>query len=1326
MGKALSYIGGILLAVLCALLIVPHVVDWNSFRGAFEEEASRVLGREVRVGGGVNLRLLPSPYVRFEKIRISDTAGTLGEPFFRAESFTMGLAVAPLLRAAMEATHIELRQPVLSLAVDGEGRGNWRDVAIKPGALSLMPAEVRLNAVEIIDGLLTVKGGDGELVRLSAINGELSADSLTGPFKFRGLAGWQGEAREVRLSTAQPEADGGMRFKVFVRPQASGASYTVDGLLSDLGARPRIDGEMVARVPLAAAAAGGAALPSRKPDDRDLLDVRAKLSGDAFGVTLPDVTLSFEQGGQPQLVSGTAEASWRDGLRFKVALDSRWLDLDRLAASTEAAGPVSAARVLVPALVGLLPQSGQVDARVSVDQVNLGGEVASDVRLHLERFRGPMQMRELHLALPGGSRLDMSGQLAVDGAETRLAGDLALRGTSYARFLGWAAKGQTLIDTRNDGPFVLLGRIGLSGKSVELSDLSAELLGAPPITGLISYGWDGRRRLEFRLDGPQIDVSSILPGGLDPARVKSLLWPALPSRTEAKVRPLGGFDPDTTDVRLVLRAGELGDGERVLREVDAVLAIEQGRLQVSTLRLVTPEGLRLDVEGDVADVTGRPKGTLSGDFSVPTPAALEELLATLDLLQGEAGKSRNTRLERLLPGRLAGTVQLGARSPASTDVTLDGTMKGSRAMASMRLDAGPHQWRDGAVEARGTIESADVALALTELMLDDGAGTGIRENAYRGGQFAFALKGEPKSGLLSTAHLKADGLRLEFDGKITDTTSGGREVDGLVRFDAGRAQPVLGLLGIGALGSFRDAQIAGTAEISIRGGAMRIKPHGATVAGSEVAGTLTITRITGSATEIYANLQVPRVTVAGLLAPVLQSDTGRGVTSPTGQARDLSPIWPDRPFDFSVLDAVRGRIKMVAGTLEIDGGFGLSDVTLDIELAPGQLKVANLDGRALGGEVKARLVLEKAPMAGAALAGAVRMDEARLEAIAGKAAAAGAAGLIVQFSGRALSPFALMTVLQGKGEINLGAGQLTRMSPSTVPRAVEAVLSAKAEPGGDSLKRLLRDGLAAGPVRIGPAKLAVQIGEGAIKVQKLTVETDEARATAETTVELATLKVDSEWRMEPKGPPPRTSSDPAAQPSAASKVPVPGITLVYVGPLRDVATLEPRFSIDALERVLTVLRMERDVEELERLRREDEARIKREAERQRALEDERMRALEATRANSLSPPLPSAPSSPPSAQHSTTPGPLPPPSFVAPPPSAATRFVPPPSAVGPPLPLGPPTTAGPEPTTGRSDDTAGVPAPEPAKRPARLGPPRPTAQPQPKLNPFGPSGLGTN
>ena len=218
MNNGLLYVGGLLVVILAALFGLPYAIDWNSYRGVFEEEASRILGRDVRVAGNVGLRLLPSPYVHFEKLRIGGAANEEGgRPLFRAEGFTMWLSVPPLLKGAIEARDIELKKPVIELTMDAAGRTSLSSLQITPGSLSYVPKTVALQAVRLIDGSLGLTGPNGlELARVEGINGELAADALEGPYKFKGRLKWDGEERDVRFTTSRREASGALRIKTLV------------------------------------------------------------------------------------------------------------------------------------------------------------------------------------------------------------------------------------------------------------------------------------------------------------------------------------------------------------------------------------------------------------------------------------------------------------------------------------------------------------------------------------------------------------------------------------------------------------------------------------------------------------------------------------------------------------------------------------------------------------------------------------------------------------------------------------------------------------------------------------------------------------------------------------------------------------------------------------------------------------------------------------------------------------------------------------------------------------------------------------------------------
>src|SRR5262245_48973126 len=192
-----------LITIIGALFAVPYFIDWNGYRGVFEEEATRLLGREVRVGGAVNLILLPTPYFRLEKVRIADTSVNLQDAFFRSESLTIKLSVPPLIRGVVEANEIELLRPVLRLAVDEHEGWNWQSFGQTLAGAAYLPHNVTLTSVMINDGVLAVHGPDGaERTRLEAFSGELSAPSLQGPYRYRGTFGKSDAKRELRLSTA--------------------------------------------------------------------------------------------------------------------------------------------------------------------------------------------------------------------------------------------------------------------------------------------------------------------------------------------------------------------------------------------------------------------------------------------------------------------------------------------------------------------------------------------------------------------------------------------------------------------------------------------------------------------------------------------------------------------------------------------------------------------------------------------------------------------------------------------------------------------------------------------------------------------------------------------------------------------------------------------------------------------------------------------------------------------------------------------------------------------------------------------------------------------
>src|SRR5262245_12612585 len=556
MNNLLIAIAVFVITVVAALFAVPHFIDWNSYRGLFEEEAKNVIGREVQVDGDVKLHLLPTPFFRVEKVRIADASSGLNEPFFKAESLSLKLAIPPLFRGIVEAHEIEFHRPVLRLALDAKGGWNWQSFAQALRSAGYVPANVALTSLKIREGVLALHGADGvEYARLDGLTGELSAPALEGPYRFRGDFAFSGAKRELRLATGLPEADGTVPFRLSLRLPENNASYVLNAHAVDLMSKARIKGELTARLPLpgrtllneAPRLAEGSA-EQAKLDGREGFDVKAAIEADAERVALSDLTMTFEHGGRPQIVAGTVKASWRKALAVDLNLTSSWLDFDRLTGGAEGFAAFDGVAKAAAWVRELLPPDGRAEARLAIEQANVGGEPIGPVRLRLKQAAGKVKVEEMRAGLPGGSRGDLTGDISGPADALAFNGRLTVQGTSAARFLAWATRETLSPGAKGDGAFDLRTAFRLDGTEAAASDLAANLAGTM-LGGTVRYKRGGRPELVVALEGPKLDARGFIPAGVS-------LFDLFDSLTRAKQSEARGSGAAATDLDLSVKAGQ--------------------------------------------------------------------------------------------------------------------------------------------------------------------------------------------------------------------------------------------------------------------------------------------------------------------------------------------------------------------------------------------------------------------------------------------------------------------------------------------------------------------------------------------------------------------------------------------------------------------------------------------------------------------------------------------------------------------------------------------------------------------------------------------------
>ncbi|MGL4396128.1 MAG: AsmA family protein [Hyphomicrobium sp.] len=1216
MNNALLYFGGLLALVLAALFGVPYAIDWNGYRGAFEEQASKVLGRDVRVGGAVNVRFLPTPFVRFEKVRLADVSGQTGEPFIRVESFTMRLAISPLMRGVLEANEIELNKPVLSLAIDETGNGNWASLKLSPADLPFVPRDVTLHSVKMIDGVVQVSGpGGANITRLADLNGDLAADSLDGPFKFKGTASWGGDTRDIRFVTTTPGADGSFGVKASARGATGGHDVAFDGTIANFADGPRFSGEVTGAVPLVAAS-DAAGLSKAALAERDRFQLRAAVAGDAKGAKFENISIELANAAEPQIITGTARAEWSSAASFNADLNANWLDLDRLAGGDVATLPLQHLQKTALATLGSMAGDGSARVKLAVAQFKLGGENSGALSLDVARDAGVVEIKHLKCGLPGGGRLDVSGKVRGDAERQAFEGDALVRGPNFQRFKAWLGKSGMTADLVAEGPFFASGAIAVTDDAFEFKNARAEI-GGQALSGDVRISSGQRRHVTIAVAGSKIDT-----GALFPAEFK---------RIEQEIRGSIGLTADGadgakapadgSDVTLHVTADELLHAGRRLLDVDAAFAIANGTLSVPDARFATESGLKVRVSGTVAgnataaaaaaaSAGGRTQaapetGKVAYEFSAPVPAAL---IDARDLF-GMAGLIDDARLKALKSADLGGLLRLGVGKSGAAELTFDGRAQAARMSGRAVLDGGLTGWRTSpsritAVVAGDTLASVISAVSGTDVALTAEQAGGGDANV------AFATSGTLAEGALTSIDIKAKGFDVAFLGHVKTSEKEPATLDGKITLATESARDVLALAGV-AIGPGPDVGVQGTADVSGTTAVTELSASAVMVGTSRLGAELVVKRADGArAATIEGDVTLDRVSLLALIAPVMGVAPADDASAAANGAVRVS-MWPSAPFNRAALDRLHGRLALRFGTLDVAEGVAVRDGTAAIAIDGGTLTIADLKGETAGGALAASASLSQ-NAGGLALTTAIQVSGADLAHVS--KSARGRAGFELTAEGQGFSPRALIDALSGSGNFDVAGGVHPAPSGALVAQTSFDVLTNTVANDVAVISETLKARLGGSTVALGDRRILFTLQNGALKADPIDLADGSGKVRAQTVIDLHALAIDSEWTVTAAAPllPPPPGADALWKP--APKAPLPPIVLVYSGTVSDLAAVTAEIDPQALQQDLAARQMERKVEELEWMRRRDEERARLEQERRKAIEAERAAAA-AARAN---------------------------------------------------------------------------------------------------------------
>jgi uncharacterized protein involved in outer membrane biogenesis len=1098
----------VVVGTLFTALIAPFFIDWSAYRDRLEQGLRQVTGQSVRIAGKIDVRLLPAPVLMLENV-------TLGRPRGRtapkgdkkpapaglsARRLTASLDLAPLLRGQFHLTDFELLEPNIVAGVNDEGK--FVTGGIAPLGKSKLAGldSVKLDRVVIKNGTLTLKsaGGARTGLVLTRFDAELSAPFLTGPFKLNGRFRHGGVERALRVSTGRFKLDKNqharMRIRLEVRPPdqsgkpAQETAAVFDGVLKVVDDTPGLSGRVIVGLPPPA-------------DDRNipvksqLRRISAVIAAGSDRLKAGNLVLAY-RGGRVAPLKGHIAFDWRQELTLNVALKTHRLDLSGLSLATgRNAGPWGV-------VSGLLKQAikAGVTGAVALDTpaLLLPGRQIDNVGVTLRFGLDEILVERALATLPGRSRFTLTGRYQIDPAE-EFTGDFALASLDarkLAVFVRQKTHRQALAAVpRALGNLTLKGALTVTGSRLDIAQATVR---AGQMKGELDFDfkWAPRSTFQARLDVETIDLERDFPAfasqvrsgnGPDLAGVLTLLEPVS-----------GGFE---------IAVGKLVSHGYSVRNAAASLDFGGTKMTVKSLAMQLEDGTRLSAKGDLQARDGQVIGAIDGSVAARDFARF--LNAYGDLLPNWADW-RQIAVRAAKAGPLDAKVKLSAKPGRRQgqmvfSADLKGNLAGSALSAKANYSAFVKNWQKGRLKLQTEIASKSSVTLLRQLGVSAQAAVkparGLIRWSIAGpvqGKLNLAF-GAELFGVEATARgggqWRTDGLALEAD--LAVKTKDGRPL--LAGFGVGFAgdpkQPLaLRLTGVAA-GKAGEYALSGFAG---RLGRSRFELNGTA-------------NFTGARPALALAVDIDRVTVpaASLPAPAI-----------TAQAGKPKPVWSSDPVDFGLLARIDAKVTTNIRKLAFGTGLELDKVAAKIALKDQNLVIEDFTGGTLGGKFgfKGRIA---GSAAGLGIDGAYEFADIRLEQVlvdkAGDVFARGGLTVTGTIKGTGVSVLGLISSLTGSGRIKVRDGVLRGFNPVTFNRALENMRNETELDG--FIKGLLIDG----EMQFSAISSDFSLSNGMVRMSDMVVNGEGAKGKVISFIDLATYRIDSEWRMtlaaHPKAPP---------------------------------------------------------------------------------------------------------------------------------------------------------------------------------------------------------------
>nr|WP_295465557.1 AsmA-like C-terminal region-containing protein [Mesorhizobium sp.] len=1072
--------GGFVVLVLTAALVGPYFVDWTSYRGDFEREASRILGREVKVAGDASARILPFPSLTFTDVRV---AGTDGEPALTAEEFSMDAELAPFLRGELLIFDMRLERPKAVIRIGNDGAVDW---AVRPDT-RFDPGHVSIEKLTVTEGSVRIEhAASGRTHQLTEINTDMTATTLAGPWRIIGSMRLDGALTQFDLSTGRVDEAGEMRLRVRAKPQRYPFSIETDGTARlDRGAPKYEAGFKLSAYDEEPSLRGsdGATFALNDPADATKGPPDYRMSGklEFDHRRLAASEFIFETGPleDPYTAEGKADLDLGGEPRFAIeATGAQFRFDDRIGDDAKGSLTLERRIAAIKSFVAALPKPsipGSVE--VNLPAVVAGDTTFRDVRLSAEPAQGGWMLKDFAVSMPGRTTLEADGFVATTEEDASFSGNMLLAVGQPSGFASWLSKDV-------DDAIRRLSRAGFSAK-VDLAsgrqvfdDLKLQL-GDARFAGRLDSVTpdDARPSLLLSLDGGELDVEGL-------AAFASLF-----------VTDAGQARVEGRDLDLKVSAGPVSAGGLTAGRLETALRLKDGRLDIDKLTLTDVSGANLSATGAIDGFPAQPSGSLDA-------AIVADDLGPLAAVLGE--RYPGNRVAAALARRLSGLSELGrdarinlvatatqAKGEPHYALSAGGTMGGGDFTLAYTATGSP--FAPDTIDVDLTAENKDGAalLALYGLptlpLVDAGPAT-----------TELTLKGVPDKGLETHGKLTGDTATAAFDGTVTVQPEG-MTAQGKVRIEGADLEPWLGAAGVTLPGMGLGMPAELGADLALSLDDLKIGNLDGSIGEVALSGDLTATLVKG----------LPHL--AGTIATdFLPLDSALALVLGEGTLQGDGTAWASTAFPPRVTAAFTADLDLKAGAV----GWGVETIATDAatraRLTSEGLSASNLSAEIDDGRITGLFEVKNNDGTGV-MTGQATLSGFDVSRLPGADALSGKANLSANLNTSGKSVEAMVAALSGTGTAALSDVTVRGINPAAMP-----ALIAEADRIGRDIKEetvaafapsIAGEGEFAG----GNADLSFTIAGGVLRSSPLTLASKGTTLTAELRADLP------EWRIAASG-----------------------------------------------------------------------------------------------------------------------------------------------------------------------------------------------------------------